>query len=122
MARRRRAGRRCCAASAAAAPRRAGAAPRCAGGRPRSRRRVGGSRCGRPYRNNGPLLAFLIRRLLFAVIVLVALTAIDYSLYRLFRPDFYPGDTFLGGVGHDMERVFRPFGFGRACATTPTTI
>jgi peptide/nickel transport system permease protein len=70
----------------------------------------------RRYRNNGPLLAFLIRRLLFAVIVLVALAAIDYSLYRFFRPDFYPGDTFLGGVGHDMERVFVHFDFGRACA------
>jgi hypothetical protein len=70
----------------------------------------------RRYRNNGPLLAFLIRRLLFAVIVLVALAAIDYSLYRFFRPDFYPGDTFLGGVGHDMERVFLHFDFGRACA------
>ena len=70
----------------------------------------------RRYRNNGPLLAFLIRRLLFAVIVLVALAAIDYGLYRFFRPDFYPGDTFLGGVGHDMERVFLHFDFGRACA------
>src|SRR5205085_11780007 len=64
---------------------------------------------------SGGLLAYLVRRLFFAVVVLVALAVIDYSLYRFFRPDFYPGDTLLGGVAHDMDRVFLHFDFGRAC-------
>ena len=69
----------------------------------------------RRYRNNGSLLVFLVRRLFIAVVVLVALTVIDYGLYRFFRPDFYPVQSFLGGVAHDMDRIFLHLDFGRAC-------
>jgi peptide/nickel transport system permease protein len=62
------------------------------------------------------LLAFLVRRLFFAVVVLLALAVIDYGIYRFFRPDFYPGDTLVGGVAHDLERAFLHFDFGRACS------
>jgi peptide/nickel transport system permease protein len=62
------------------------------------------------------LLGFLVRRLLFAVVVLLALAVVDFGIYRFFRPDFYPGDTLLGGVAHDLDRAFFHFDFGRACS------
>jgi peptide/nickel transport system permease protein len=46
----------------------------------------------------------------------VAVAVIDYGLYRALRPDFYPGETLLGGLGHDLGRVFLHFDFGDACA------
>ena len=62
------------------------------------------------------MLPFLVRRLAFAVVVLVTLTVIDYGIYRLFRADFYPGQTFFGGLGHDLDRIFFHLDFGRACS------
>jgi len=50
------------------------------------------------------------------VVVLLALAAIDFGLYRFFRPDFYPGETLAGGVSHDLGRAFLHFDFGRACS------
>ena len=47
--------------------------------------------------------------------VLVAVAVIDYGIYRVLRPDFYPGDTLLGGLAHDLDRAFLHFDFGRAC-------
>ena len=74
------------------------------------------SRSGRRYRNNGPLLVFLLRRLFFAAVVLLAVAIIVYGIYRFFRPDYYPGDSLFGGLGHDLERAFLHFDFGRACS------
>ena len=71
---------------------------------------------GRRYRNNGPLLAFGTRRLFFAAVVLLALAVIDFGLYRFFRPDFYPGDSLVGGVAHDLDRALLHFDFG--CASS----
>jgi peptide/nickel transport system permease protein len=48
--------------------------------------------------------------------VLVAVAVIDYGIYRFFRPGFYPGDTLIGGVTHDLGRAFFHFDFGRACS------
>jgi peptide/nickel transport system permease protein len=70
----------------------------------------------RRYRNNGCLLAFFVRRLFFAAVVLLAVAVFDYGLYRALRPDAYPGDTLLGGLAGDLERAFLHFDFGRACS------
>ena len=73
------------------------------------------STIARRYRKNGPLLAFFIRRFFFAAVVLVAVAVIDYGLYRALRPDYYPGETLLGGLSHDLGRVFLHFDLGDAC-------
>jgi peptide/nickel transport system permease protein len=62
------------------------------------------------------LLGFLVRRLFFAAVVLVAVAVVDYGIYRFFRPDFYPGETLLGGLARDLGRAFLHFDFGRACS------
>jgi hypothetical protein len=62
------------------------------------------------------LLVFLVRRLFFAVVVLVAVAVIDYGLYRVFRPDFHPGESLLGGLAGDLSGAFFHFDFGDACS------
>jgi len=49
-------------------------------------------------------------------VVLVAVAIIDYGIYRFFRPEYYPDDTLLGGLAHDLGRAFLHFDFGRACS------
>jgi peptide/nickel transport system permease protein len=48
--------------------------------------------------------------------VLIVVAIIDFGIYRFFRPDFYPEDTLVGGLSHDLDRVFLHFDFGRACS------
>jgi peptide/nickel transport system permease protein len=69
----------------------------------------------RRYRNNGCLLAFFVRRFFFAAVVLVAVAIIDFGLYRALRPDYYRGESLLGGLWDDLSGVVLHFDLGLAC-------
>jgi hypothetical protein len=63
------------------------------------------------------------RRLLFAPVVLVAVAAVTYGIPRILRPDRYPGEHFISGLWHDLDRVFLHLDFGcavmlRGCPST----
>jgi peptide/nickel transport system permease protein len=55
-----------------------------------------------------------LRRLAFAPVVLVIVTAVTYGVPRILRPDMYPGEALLPGIGRDLERVFFHLDFGCA--------
>lgn len=59
----------------------------------------------------------LARRLAFAPVVVLVVTALTYGMTRLLRPDLYGPDppSVLAGTGHDLERIFLHFDFGVAC-------
>jgi peptide/nickel transport system permease protein len=59
-------------------------------------------------------VAGLVRRILFAPVVLVAVALVLYGGLRILRPDLYPGDTLLGGVVHDLDRGLLHLDFGCA--------
>ena len=47
----------------------------------------------------------LVRRILFAPVVFVAVAVVMYGGLRVLRPDLYrPGDPLLGGIVHDLDR------------------
>jgi peptide/nickel transport system permease protein len=47
----------------------------------------------------------LVRRILFAPVVLVAVAVVMFGGLRILRPDLYPaGDPLLGGIAHDVNR------------------
>ena len=48
--------------------------------------------------------------------MLVAVAVIDYGLYRALRPDYYPGESLLGGLAEDLGRLFLHFDLGDACS------
>jgi peptide/nickel transport system permease protein len=57
----------------------------------------------------------LARRILFAPLILVAVAVVIYGSLRLLRPDLYPpGDSLLGGVGHDLNRALLHLDLGCA--------
>jgi peptide/nickel transport system permease protein len=58
-------------------------------------------------------VAFL-RRLALAPVVLFVVGFITYGVPRVLRPDLYPGEQFLSGVAHDLDRAFLHLDFGCA--------
>ena len=65
--------------------------------------------------HNGRLLAYLLRRLFFAAVVVATVAVLTYGLYRGLRPELHPGESFLGGVASDLGRVFLHLDFGESC-------
>jgi peptide/nickel transport system permease protein len=55
-----------------------------------------------------------IRRLALAPVVLVVVGAVTYGVPRILRPDLYPGESFVPGLRHDLERAFLHLDFGCA--------
>jgi peptide/nickel transport system permease protein len=55
-----------------------------------------------------------LRRLAFAPIVLLVVGAVTYGVPRILRPDLYPGEAFLPGLWHDLDRAFLHLDFGCA--------
>jgi peptide/nickel transport system permease protein len=55
-----------------------------------------------------------VRRLAFAPIVLVVVAAVTYAVPRVLRPDMFPGEAFVSGIAHDLNRVFFHLDFGCA--------
>jgi peptide/nickel transport system permease protein len=53
-----------------------------------------------------------LRRLAFAPIVLIVVTAVTYAVPRVLRPDMFPGEAFVPGVASDLNRVFFHLDFG----------
>jgi hypothetical protein len=54
--------------------------------------------------------------------VLVVVAAVTYGVPRILRPDMFPGESLVPGVGNDLERVFFHLDFGcaiilRGCPT-----
>lgn len=61
----------------------------------------------------------LVRRIVFAPVVFLAVAAVMYGGLRILRPDLYaPGDSLVGGTAHDLARVLH-LEFGCAPACTP---
>jgi peptide/nickel transport system permease protein len=57
----------------------------------------------------------LVRRIVFAPIVLVAVAVVIYGGLRILRPDLYPpGDPLLGGIVHDLDRALLHLDLGCA--------
>jgi|1186.fasta_scaffold17756_2 peptide/nickel transport system permease protein len=58
----------------------------------------------------------LLGRIAAAPIIILGITAAIYALPRLTRPELYPpGDPVLGGVLHDVGRIYLHGDLGRAC-------
>jgi peptide/nickel transport system permease protein len=55
-----------------------------------------------------------LRRLAFAPVVLLVVGAVTYGVPRILRPDLYPGEPFLPGLWHDVDRAFLHLDFGCA--------
>jgi peptide/nickel transport system permease protein len=55
-----------------------------------------------------------LRRLASAPIVLLVVGAVTYGVPRILRPDLYPGEAFLPGLWHDLDRAFLHLDFGCA--------
>jgi hypothetical protein len=51
------------------------------------------------------LVGYLLRRVLFGVVVMFALTVITYGMMRWLRPEMYPGQHFFADTKHDVERA-----------------
>jgi peptide/nickel transport system permease protein len=62
------------------------------------------------------MLAFLVRRLAFAIAVVVTVAVVAYGLVRALQPDLYGNEALLPGLASDLERAFLRLDFGRACA------
>ena len=58
----------------------------------------------------------LARRIAFAPVVLVVVTALTYASPRVLRPDLYGGQSVLAGTAHDLGRALLHLDFGVACA------
>jgi peptide/nickel transport system permease protein len=59
----------------------------------------------------------LVRRLAFAPVVVLVVTALTYATTRLLKPELYGPDapSVLSGTAQDVGRVFLHFDFGEAC-------
>lgn len=55
-----------------------------------------------------------LRRLAFAPLVFLAVVAVTYGVPRILRPDRYPGETLIGGVVHDLDRVLLHMDWGNS--------
>lgn len=66
--------------------------------------------------HNGGLLAYLLRRLFFAAVVVATVAVLDYGIYRLLHPELFPGESLVGGVTSDLGRVFLHFDLGVSCS------
>jgi ABC-type dipeptide/oligopeptide/nickel transport system permease component len=53
-----------------------------------------------------------LRRLAFAPVVLVIITAFTYGTLRVLRPDMYPGEGIIAGTASDLERALLHLDFG----------
>jgi peptide/nickel transport system permease protein len=54
-------------------------------------------------------------RLLSAPLLLALVAAVTYAIPRWVHPEMYGHAALLGGVVHDLGRIFLHFDFGRAC-------
>jgi peptide/nickel transport system permease protein len=61
------------------------------------------------------LLAFVLRRVIFAAACVVAVVVIAYGMMRVLRPELYPGEGLLEGTWSDLDRTLLHFEFGGAC-------
>jgi peptide/nickel transport system permease protein len=56
----------------------------------------------------------LVRRILFAPVVLIAVAVVIYGGLRVLRPDLYPGESLPGGIVHDLDRALLHLDLGCA--------
>ena len=61
------------------------------------------------------VLAFLLRRLLFAAGTLILTAFFAYGTMRFLRPEQYPGQATVADLFSDVDRALLHFDFGRAC-------
>lgn len=61
------------------------------------------------------MLGFLVRRLAWAALILFLTAVLAYGGIRALRPELFEGQTLLGGLRGDLERVFLHFQLGDAC-------
>jgi peptide/nickel transport system permease protein len=61
------------------------------------------------------VLAFLVRRVLFAALTLVLTAFFAYGTIRLLRPELFRGQTLAGGTLHDVSRALLHLDFGGSC-------
>src|SRR4051794_38881757 len=66
--------------------------------------------------DNGSLLAFLARRLVFGALVVLTVAVFDYGMPRVLRADLYPGQALVGGMVGDVRRALLGLDFGEACS------
>jgi peptide/nickel transport system permease protein len=61
------------------------------------------------------VVAFLVRRVLFAALTLVLTAFFAYGLIRVLRPELYEGQGLSHGVWHDVTRALLHLDLGRSC-------
>lgn len=61
------------------------------------------------------LLLWLVRRVAFGALTLLAIAAITYGMARVLLPQHYPDTPVISGTLHDLERGFLHFDWGVAC-------
>jgi peptide/nickel transport system permease protein len=58
---------------------------------------------------------FLVRRLVFAVLTVIATAFFAYGIIRILRPELYPGQATLTGLWHDVSRALLHLDLGESC-------
>jgi peptide/nickel transport system permease protein len=61
------------------------------------------------------MLAFLLKRLLYAAGTIVLTAFFAYGLMRFLRPDLFGGEPALAGTWHDVTRALLHLDFGESC-------
>jgi ABC-type antimicrobial peptide transport system permease subunit len=61
------------------------------------------------------VLAFLVRRVLFAALTLVLTAFFAYGLIRLLKPNLFHGEALGSGTLHDVSRALLHLDFGGSC-------
>jgi peptide/nickel transport system permease protein len=61
------------------------------------------------------VVGYLLRRLVWAVAIVVLVAVFAYGGIRALRPELYEGDTLVGGVAGDLHKLFIDRDFGRFC-------
>jgi ABC-type antimicrobial peptide transport system permease subunit len=61
------------------------------------------------------LLAYLVRRVVLAAVVIFTVAVIAYGMIRALRPEDYPGQALWPSTWHDLDRALLHFDFGEAC-------
>jgi peptide/nickel transport system permease protein len=61
------------------------------------------------------VVGFLVRRLFYAVMTVIATAFFAYGIIRVLRPELYPGEATLGGLWGDVSRALLHLDLGESC-------
>jgi hypothetical protein len=61
------------------------------------------------------VVGFLVRRVVFAALTVIATAFFAYGIIRVLRPELYPGEATLGGLWGDVSGALLHLDLGESC-------